>query len=201
VAAEPFGTAKPVRFAGYAARFDRLDNGGDVVRKGAFLATIAAKQSIPLLWQHKPGVVIGSIAQALDIIVGAVVELRSPMIRSPLLRSVAPSSSVLHPPATRRGGQNAIACWTEGGWRFCEAFDGLRVSIAGTGVQARFDGEAWRFGLLEAASIQVGGQQVVGSRQPTVPLPAAGSVIDMEARSSLAQVIKALQAHGLIATA
>ncbi|HEU4959881.1 MAG TPA: HK97 family phage prohead protease [Sphingomonas sp.] len=37
-----------VRFAGYAAVFDRVDRGGDVVRAGAF-GTPAA---VPLLWQH-----------------------------------------------------------------------------------------------------------------------------------------------------
>ena len=63
MAADPCGAGTAIRFAGYAARFDRIDNGGDVVRKGAFSATIAAKRAIPLLWQHKPGVVIGNIDQ------------------------------------------------------------------------------------------------------------------------------------------
>jgi uncharacterized protein len=52
---------KGVRFAGYAAVFDRPDRGGDVVRKGAFAATLKARGAIPLLWQHRPGVVIGRI--------------------------------------------------------------------------------------------------------------------------------------------
>jgi uncharacterized protein len=52
---------RAVRFAGYAAVFDRLDNGGDVVRAGAFRETLKRRGSLPLLWQHKPGVVIGSI--------------------------------------------------------------------------------------------------------------------------------------------
>jgi HK97 family phage prohead protease len=37
-----------VRFAGYAAVFDRVDRGGDVVRGGAF----GAPGAVPLLWQH-----------------------------------------------------------------------------------------------------------------------------------------------------
>lgn len=37
-----------VRFAGYAAVFDRVDRGGDVVRSGAF----GAPGAVPLLWQH-----------------------------------------------------------------------------------------------------------------------------------------------------
>jgi hypothetical protein len=41
-----------VRFAGYAAIFDRPDSGGDVVRKGAF-AGLGAVSDVPLLLQHK----------------------------------------------------------------------------------------------------------------------------------------------------
>ena len=38
-----------VRFAGYAAVFDHVDRGGDVVRRGAF----GAPGRVPLLWQHR----------------------------------------------------------------------------------------------------------------------------------------------------
>jgi HK97 family phage prohead protease len=51
-----------MRFAGYAAVFDRPDRGGDVVRAGAFarsLKRVAA--SVPLLWQHDAGKPIGRI--------------------------------------------------------------------------------------------------------------------------------------------
>lgn len=50
-----------VRFAGYAAVFDRVDSGGDVIRKGAFAASLARGEALPLLWQHKAGAVIGRI--------------------------------------------------------------------------------------------------------------------------------------------
>lgn len=50
-----------IRFAGYAAVFDRPDKGGDIVRKGAFLRAIERAGEVPLLWQHKPGAVIGRI--------------------------------------------------------------------------------------------------------------------------------------------
>ena len=50
-----------VRFAGYAAVFDRVDRGGDVVRRGAF----GAPGAVPLLWQHggAPVGVIESVAE------------------------------------------------------------------------------------------------------------------------------------------
>ena len=52
---------KPFRFAGYAAVFDRPDNGGDVVRAGAFARTLGALREVPLLWQHRSGEAIGRI--------------------------------------------------------------------------------------------------------------------------------------------
>ncbi len=51
-----------MRFAGYAAIFDRPDRGGDVVRAGAFAAACRrAAQSVPLLWQHMPGRPVGRV--------------------------------------------------------------------------------------------------------------------------------------------
>lgn len=50
-----------MRFAGYAAVFDRPDKGGDVVRKGAFARALADAEEVPLLWQHQAGTVVGRI--------------------------------------------------------------------------------------------------------------------------------------------
>lgn len=46
-----------VRFAGYAAVFDAVDRGGDIVRRGAFAG---APEVVPLLWQHG-GRAVGSV--------------------------------------------------------------------------------------------------------------------------------------------
>lgn len=51
-----------MRFAGYAAVFDRVDRGGDVIRPGAFARAVAAGPGhVPLLWQHRPDRPIGRI--------------------------------------------------------------------------------------------------------------------------------------------
>lgn len=50
-----------MRFAGYAAVFDRVDRGGDVVRRGAFSASLAKAEPVPLLLQHKAGEIVGYI--------------------------------------------------------------------------------------------------------------------------------------------
>lgn len=51
--------APRVRFAGYAAVFDRIDRGGDIVRAGAFAGL---SRPVPLLWQHR-GDAVGTIDQ------------------------------------------------------------------------------------------------------------------------------------------
>ncbi len=46
------------RFAGYAALFDQVDRGGDVIRRGAFSG---AQAPVPVFWQHDPGKCIGTV--------------------------------------------------------------------------------------------------------------------------------------------
>jgi len=52
-----------LRFAGYAAVFDRPDRGGDIIRKGAFAKALERSGEVPLLWQHQAGAVIGKVEQ------------------------------------------------------------------------------------------------------------------------------------------
>ena len=52
--------ARTIRFAGYAAIFDRVDRGGDIVRRGAF-GPFPEGKTLPLLWQHDPLRRIGSV--------------------------------------------------------------------------------------------------------------------------------------------
>jgi hypothetical protein len=56
------GERRGVRFAGYAALFDRPDRGGDVVRAGAFERSLKrGPAGVPLLWQHEPSRPIGRL--------------------------------------------------------------------------------------------------------------------------------------------
>lgn len=52
-----------VHLAGYAALFDEIDAGRDILRKGAFETSLRerrlAGEAIPLLWQHRPDQQIG----------------------------------------------------------------------------------------------------------------------------------------------
>lgn len=62
-AAQADGT---VRFAGYAAIFERQDNGGDVISRGAFADSLMRRggKGLPLLWQHGADRAIGTIEAA-----------------------------------------------------------------------------------------------------------------------------------------
>ena len=53
-----------MRLAGYAALFDRRDAGGDTIRKGAFAASLASADRLPLYWQHRPDQRIGWVERA-----------------------------------------------------------------------------------------------------------------------------------------
>ncbi|HEX7856699.1 MAG TPA: HK97 family phage prohead protease [Sphingobium sp.] len=54
-----------VRFAGYAALFERRDRGGDVIAPGAFAQSLrrrlGAGEVLPILWQHDPAQPIGTV--------------------------------------------------------------------------------------------------------------------------------------------
>lgn len=74
------------------------------------------------------------------------------------------------------GRANAVAVWTEGGWRFASAVRGLRL----------YDSQKQAFQLFDSA-------WTIAS-PPAVPT--GGSVIDTEARAAIAALILALKATG-----
>ena len=55
--------AEPVRFAGYAAIFGKVDSGGDLIAPGAFADSLKRRGAagLPLLWQHRADQPIGRI--------------------------------------------------------------------------------------------------------------------------------------------
>ncbi len=44
---------------GYASLFGSVDQGGDVVQKGAYMASLAEGRQVKMLWQHDPSEPIG----------------------------------------------------------------------------------------------------------------------------------------------
>jgi hypothetical protein len=94
------------------------------------------------------------------------------------------------------GKPNQLAAFTEGGWRFLAPAVGMTAWDKAEGLMRRWTGSAWS-GELAGERLSVGGLQVVGSRQPAVPSPSGGTVIDVEARAALSALIATLKSHGL----
>jgi HK97 family phage prohead protease len=53
--------------AGYAALFGKRDGGGDVIHKGAFARTLAARRDpLPLYWQHRSDLRVGWVTMVAE---------------------------------------------------------------------------------------------------------------------------------------
>jgi len=96
------------------------------------------------------------------------------------------------------GESGHLATWTEGGWRFMVAITGFTIWNKPAGYRVHWTGSAWSGGDLPVARIVIGGKQVVGERQPAVPSPSGGSIIDAEARAAITALSATLKSHGLI---
>lgn len=93
---------------------------------------------------------------------------------------------------------SSLACWTDGGWRFVAPMPGMTAWDRAAGLWRHWDGSSWSSGELPAAGLVIGGQQVVGGRQPAIVSPSGGTIIDVEARAAVDALIAALMSHGLI---
>jgi hypothetical protein len=104
------------------------------------------------------------------------------------------------PSGAWEGQGQALAAWTDGGWRFVAPRPGMTVWSTADDVFARFDGSAWEKGEVPAIRLTVGGAQVVGAQQSAIADPTGGTTQDMAARTAISAVLTALRNHGLIAS-
>ena len=95
------------------------------------------------------------------------------------------------------GHAEAIAAWTDGGWRFAAPAAGMLAWNKAAGLWMRWTGSAWSAGTIPASALMIGGQQVVGPRLAAVPSPSGGTIIDAEARAAIDVLIATLKSHGL----
>ena len=98
------------------------------------------------------------------------------------------------------GHAGAIAAWSEGGWLFLAAREGMTAWLVDLDIWARRGASGWIMGDIPAQSVSVAGVQVVGGQQPAIANPSGGATVDSEARTALAALLAAARAHGLIAT-
>ncbi|MEC3949772.1 DUF2793 domain-containing protein [Sphingobium sp. HWE2-09] len=98
------------------------------------------------------------------------------------------------------GRADAIALWSEGGWRFVAPRAGLRLFVGDRDHALFHDGTQWRACPIRGDGLYIDDERVVGPRMAAIAAPAGGSVIDAEARSTVAGILAALRTHGLIET-
>jgi len=98
------------------------------------------------------------------------------------------------------GRAGALAGWTAGGWRFVGPREGMGAWDEARRIFLRFSHGAWEEGVLRGAELRVAGERVVGPRAAAIAAPDGGTTVDAQARASLAAVLSALRAHGLIAS-
>jgi hypothetical protein len=96
------------------------------------------------------------------------------------------------------GREGTIAGWTAGGWIFVEPKAGWRAWAINRGNVIRFDGAGWEDEAARSDGLYVGGQKVVGARQPSISDPTGGELQDAEARAAIGAILMAMRFHGLI---
>lgn len=137
--------------------------------------------------------------QLLDAVVQAVVE-EAPRNDPPA--NPAPGQTFIvgsAPTDDWTGRRSSLAIFTESGWRFVEAFESMQAQMKGSGLTARYRNGEWRVGEETVAVILVEGQAVLRKRFGPILDPSGGSMVDQQARATLAGVLAAMRHHGLIA--
>ena len=95
------------------------------------------------------------------------------------------------------GQSDSIAMHDGFGWQFTVPMRGFVVYVGDAAVLAVYDA-GWQVGAWSVSALRIGSRTVLGSAPVAVPVPAGGSVIDVELRSSFAKLLLALADQGVI---
>lgn len=93
----------------------------------------------------------------------------------------------------------AIAGWTAGGWRFVAPRLGYEAWCEAQSVSFRHDGTIWQVAEIAGSRVVIDGNVVLRGRLGPIADSTGGSVVDVEARATIAALLGALRGHGLIA--
>lgn len=98
------------------------------------------------------------------------------------------------------GRDDALAGWSDAGWRFVSPAAGWRAWVSDRACMMRFDGADWIDEGARSDGYVIAGDQIIGARQPAIADPAGGTMVDTEARVTLLALLATLRTHGLIAS-
>jgi hypothetical protein len=96
------------------------------------------------------------------------------------------------------GHAGCIAVYADAGLRFIQPTEGMYFWVKSTQTFAVYGEGGWEIGAVHAARVLVNGVQVVGERADAIADPSGGTAVDVEARSTLVQILAVLRQHGLI---
>lgn len=136
--------------------------------------------------------------QRIDMLLCPIVE--GPALSSPPASPAIGSCYLVGAGATGAwlGQEHALACFTDGGWRFVTPLDGMSLVDRASGqLIARRNG-LWETGIVRGQEVQIAGQTVLRNRQAAIANPTGGSVLDTECRSTVNSILSAMRIHGLI---
>lgn len=91
-----------------------------------------------------------------------------------------------------------LAEWDGSGWRFSGPVEGTLCWVADAAVLAVFGGGKWNTDFLPVGGLSIGNANMFGAARINVPEPFGGTMIDIEARAAIGQLISYLRAQGLL---
>jgi hypothetical protein len=168
-----------------------------------FMLETTSRFALPLLasGQAQKEITHNEALVALDALLHGALESRTlatpPENPVPGSLWLLPSTPALSGEWAGHAGQLALA--TQGGWRFVVPQVGMLLWNKQENVFGYRNAYGWVWGDWSVAQLVIGGERVVGPRQPRVAEPSGGSVIDTQARASIAGILTLLRAHGLMA--
>ncbi len=98
------------------------------------------------------------------------------------------------------GHAQALAGWTDGGWRFAMPVEGFAAWCISSFKPISYHNGLWQEGDVIAGRLMIGGHGVVGPRMPAIGDPTGGGTMDDACRTAVVAMLGAMRQHGLIAS-
>jgi hypothetical protein len=95
------------------------------------------------------------------------------------------------------GHAGRVASFDGYGWTFDAPQDGWLAWVADERIFAIFD-SGWTSGVWPVTSLRIGSRPVLSAPPATISEPEGGTVVDIQNRQAVTQLIAALRAQGLI---
>jgi hypothetical protein len=96
------------------------------------------------------------------------------------------------------GQDGFLAAFTDGGWRYIAPLEGMQVLDRSSGQTVVYRNASWETGIVRAREVWIEGMAILRERQPAIPDPTGGSVVDSQCRQAVTAILATFRTHGLI---